>query len=242
MTAEGALEIIPVIDLKNGVVVRAVKGDRAHYRPIATPLARSSDPLEVANGLLSVFLFRSVYVADLDAITGAGDNRAVLASLTRVFAHVDFWIDCGIAQQAAAEDWLADESATLVIGSESQESAALARRFADHPRVALSLDFKDDTFCGPSDLLADPACWPRRVIAMTMRRVGSGEGPDLDLVAALAARAPGRRIYAAGGVRDAADLQALQRAGAAGALVATCLHERRLTGEDIARFCRAAAS
>jgi phosphoribosylformimino-5-aminoimidazole carboxamide ribotide isomerase len=196
----------------------------------------------VADGLLSVFPFRSLYVADLDAITGAGDNRTVLASLTRAFPHVDFWIDCGIALGEAAEDWLANESATLVIGSESQESPALVRRFTDHPRVVLSLDFKDDAFCGPSELLADPACWPRRVIAMTMRRVGSGEGPDLDRVAALAARAPGRRIYAAGGVRDAADLQALQRVGAAGALVATCLHERRLTGDDIAGFCGAAAS
>jgi phosphoribosylformimino-5-aminoimidazole carboxamide ribotide isomerase len=36
-------------------------------------------------------------------------------------------------------------------------------------------------------------------------------------------------IYAGGGVRDDADLRALESAGAAGALVATALHEGRIT-------------
>jgi phosphoribosylformimino-5-aminoimidazole carboxamide ribotide isomerase len=230
------MEIIPVIDLKDGAVVRALKGDRAHYRPITTPLAPTGDPLEVARGLLSVFPFQSLYVADLDAITGSGDNRAVLASLTRAFPHVSFWIDGGIAEPDAAAAWLADETGILVIGSESQKSTALARRFADHPRVVLSLDFRGDAFCGPPELLTDTACWASRIIAMTMGRVGSGEGPDLARVAMLSVRAAGRRIYAAGGVRDAADLEMLKRVGAAGALIATCLHERRLTGDDIARL------
>jgi uncharacterized protein related to proFAR isomerase len=35
-------------------------------------------------------------------------------------------------------------------------------------------------------------------------------------------------------VRDAADLVTLRRAGIAGALVASCLHDGRLTGPDIA--------
>jgi uncharacterized protein related to proFAR isomerase len=35
-------------------------------------------------------------------------------------------------------------------------------------------------------------------------------------------------------VRDRADLVALQRAGIAGALVASCLHDGRLSGPEIA--------
>ena len=46
-----------------------------------------------------------------------------------------------------------------------------------------------------------------------------------ELVAAL----PGVSIYAGGGVRDDPDLRALEAAGAAGALVATALHEGRVT-------------
>ena len=69
---------------------------------------------------------------------------------------------------------------------------------------------------------------------MTLARVGSGAGPDLDRLRSIRDAAPGKKVYAAGGVRDAADLIALKRAGMAGALVASCLHDRRLSGSDIA--------
>jgi phosphoribosylformimino-5-aminoimidazole carboxamide ribotide isomerase len=63
---------------------------------------------------------------------------------------------------------------------------------------------------------------------MTLARVGSGAGPDLERLAALRKAGGDRAIYAAGGVRDAADLAALDRAGIAGALVATALHDGRI--------------
>jgi len=67
-----------------------------------------------------------------------------------------------------------------------------------------------------------------------LARVGSGAGPDLDTLASIRDAAPDRKVYAAGGVRDNADLVTLKRAGIAGALVASCLHDGRLSGSDIA--------
>ena len=67
------------------------------------------------------------------------------------------------------------------------------------------------------------------LLVIDLALVGSGEGPPLAAVAALAAELEGVEIYAGGGVRDDADLRALERAGAAGALVATALHEGRIT-------------
>jgi uncharacterized protein related to proFAR isomerase len=97
----------------------------------------------------------------------------------------------------------------------------------------LSLDFRGDAFQGPEEILAEPGLWPQRVIVMTLARVGSGVGPDLERFAAIRSIAGGREIYAAGGVRDAADLSALKAAGASGALIATALHERRIVGSDL---------
>src|SRR4029453_4474178 len=57
LKADRAVEIIPVVDLKGGAVVRARMGRRAEYRPIETPLAATSDPVNVARGLLSVHAF-----------------------------------------------------------------------------------------------------------------------------------------------------------------------------------------
>jgi uncharacterized protein related to proFAR isomerase len=61
----------------------------------------------------------------------------------------------------------------------------------------------------------------------------------MDTLAAIRNAGARSMIYAAGGVRDAADLAAVRDAGIAGALVASCLHDGRLTGDDIARLTAA---
>ena len=230
----GAMEIIPVLDLKGGVVVRARMGERHLYAPIATPLAATSDPLDVARGLLAVHPFATLYVADLDAIEGRGDNSAALRQIKLGCPGLSLWVDNGIADASAAGRWLDAGLGSLVLGSETQADAALVRGLAADDRIILSLDFRGDEFQGPSEILDEPSAWPARVIAMTLARVGSGAGPDVERLAATQRIAAGRRIYAAGGVRDAADLAALARAGIAGALVATALHDGRLGRAEIA--------
>lgn len=228
------MEIIPVIDLQSGTVVHARMGRRDEYGPIRTTLSATSEPVDVARGLLSVHPFTTLYIADLDAIERRGDNRASLEDLKAAFPHLVLWVDNGVARLAEAEQWLATGLGHLVVGSETQTDAALVRRFTEDRRVVLSLDFRGAAFQGPHELLADTACWPGKVIAMTLARVGSGAGPDLELLARVRDAGAPRMIYAAGGVRDAADLAALERAGIAGTLVASSLHDGRLTGADIA--------
>jgi phosphoribosylformimino-5-aminoimidazole carboxamide ribotide isomerase len=228
------MQIIPVLDLKDGTVVRAQMGERDRYRPIETPLAPSSNPVDVARGLLSVHPFQTLYIADLDAIEGRGDNQAAIGQLRRALPQLSLWVDNGIADRASASAWLASHRDCLVLGSETQREPALVRDLSDHPRVVLSLDFRGAQFAGPTQLLDDPSAWPHRLIVMTLARVGSGAGPDTARIAEIGARAPGRAIYAAGGVRDANDLGVLRQLGVAGALVATSLHDGRLTGADIA--------
>jgi HisA/HisF family protein len=230
------MEIIPVIDVRSGTVVRARMGRRDEYRPISTPLSRTSEPVDVARGLFSIYPFATLYVADLDAIEGRGDNCAALAQLKAAFPDLTLWVDNGIARLAEAERWLGADLGQLVLGSESQADTTLVRRLAEDPRVVLSLDFRGAEFQGPRELLAESACWPARVIAMTLAKVGSGAGPDMDVLAAVRKAAGARMIYAAGGVRDAGDLTALARAGLAGALVASCLHDGRLSGAEIAEL------
>ena len=178
------MEIIPVLDLKGGAVVRARMGQRHLYAPIATPLAATSDPLDVARGLLAVYPFTTLYVADLDAIEGRGDNSAALRQINLGCPGVSLWVDNGIADAAAAARWLDTGLGSLVLGSETQADAALVRSLAADDRIILSLDFRGDAFQGPSTILDAPSAWPARVIAMTLARVGSGAGPDLERLAA----------------------------------------------------------
>lgn len=227
------MEVIPVIDLKNGVVVRALRGNRDAYRPIETPLSTTSDPVDVVRGLLGLHDFRTLYVADLDAIMARGDNFSAIDRVRAAFPKIALWIDNGAADADALDALISRDIGAPVIGSETQRDAALLKRYAN---AVLSLDFRGDEFQGPSAILGQPQLWPQRVIVMTLARVGSSAGPDLDRLAGIRALAGGRMIYAAGGVRDAGDLAALKSAGIAGALVATALHDGRLTGSDMARF------
>jgi HisA/HisF family protein len=230
------MQIIPVLDLKDRVVVRARMGQRDAYRPIETPLSPTSDLVDVARGLLSIYAFKKIYIADLDAIEGRGDNNAALARLGEALPGVELWVDNGIADAGRARDWLGSRTGSLVLGSESQSDSRVIRDLATDPRVVLSLDFRGAAFTGPSALLSEPDGWPRDVIVMTLARVGSGAGPDLARLSEIRARAAQRSIYAAGGVRNAADLAVLNGLGIAGALVATSLHDGRLTGVEIAKL------
>lgn len=227
------MEIIPVIDLKGGQVVRAQMGQRELYRPIETPLAPTSDPLDVTRGLLQAFPFRTLYVADLDAIEGTGNNDAVLARLRDAHPALELWIDNGIADAAVARRFLGVAPGRLILGSEAQRDATLVASLNRDPRVILSLDFRGDAFVGPPSLLGEPDIWPARIIVMTLARVGSSAGPDIARLRDIRARSANAALYAAGGVRNASDLAALKREGIAGALVASSLHAGELTGADL---------
>ena len=232
------MDIIPVIDIKNGQVVHAQGGRRDSYRPIQSPLSPTSEPADVAAGLLRLAPFRHLYIADLDAIEGRSPNDAAIRSIAETVPRAELWVDNGIGDAQAASAWLQRWPHHLVIGSESQRDTATILSLRHEPRVLLSLDFRADTFQGPATLLDDPTLWPRRVIVMTLARVGAAAGPDIERVAAIVARANSRSVFGAGGVRHAADLGALETAAAAGVLVATALHTGALSRAELREFVR----
>jgi phosphoribosylformimino-5-aminoimidazole carboxamide ribotide isomerase len=227
------VQAIPVIDLMHGQVVRARMGDRASYPLLDSPLSPTSDAVDVVRGLLGMFSFPALYVADLDAIQGSGDNSQTLRRIRAEFGQLRMWVDNGVADASTLHAFIGADLGTLVIGSESQRDSKLIAQHRYSMRIVLSLDFRGDAFQGPPEILAEPALWPHRIIVMTLARVGSGAGPDLGRFAAIRSIAGEREIYVAGGVRDASDLLALKAAGAAGALISTALHERRIDAADL---------
>lgn len=232
------MHIIPVIDVRGGVVVAARGGDRDNYRPIETPLAPgTSDPVAVTEGYRTLYPFPRLYMADLDGIAGRPANTGVVERLTHDLPDVELWIDHGANSTPSVAAMLAlDPRAVVVVGSETLGGAgALAEIVREHAgRMALSLDFKGDAFLGPGALLDRPDTWPSRIIVMTLAAVGSDAGPDLARLAQIRGLAgPSREIYAAGGVRHLADCRALAVAGVTGALVASALHAGKLKAGDL---------
>jgi phosphoribosylformimino-5-aminoimidazole carboxamide ribotide isomerase len=238
MVGRTGMEIIPVIDLKSEAVVHARMGQRDFYRPIQTPLARTSEPVDVISGIMAIYPFKTLYIADLDAIGNNGNNLNAILQVKQAFPAIEFWIDCGISDIDNAENWLKRDLGRLVLGSESLVDMTLIHHFAHSLRHVLSLDFRGKTFQGPPALLAKPEWWPQKVIAMTLDRVGSQSGPDFDRLTAVLTAAEASTIYAAGGIRDLNDLVVLKTTGVAGALIASSLHNGQITGADIRTLTR----
>ncbi|WP_428422916.1 HisA/HisF-related TIM barrel protein [Methylibium sp.] len=225
------MHIIPVIDLLGGQVVRAVRGDRQHYRPIESALCHSADPLTVASRLCEHCAIDTLYVADLDALQGRAPQVDTVAALLEARPALQLWLDAGFGGHADAERLLSrlGPSATRVtpvFGSESLRARdELARCFEPPSRALLSLDQRHGMPLDPAGVWDAPALWPQRLIVMTLSRVGSGGGPDLDTLAAVRTRAPQALLIGAGGVRDDGDLAAAEAAGAQAWLIASALHD-----------------
>ena len=230
-----SISIIPVLDLKDGHVVHAKGGKRGAYGPIESPFGGAEDPIAIARGLLQASGADTVYVADLDAIGGSGNNFELCRALADHLHGTTLWIDAGFSDVSDCLFWL-PLGATLVIGSESLEDINpwedIHSTFGKS--VVLSLDFDGDGFRGPGQLQSDPNLWPEKLIVISLPRVGAGSGPDLERLAAVCGHAGDRSVIVGGGVRDAGDLTALARSGASGALVATALHSGAITQKEIA--------
>lgn len=224
------MKLVAVIDLLDGQVVHARRGDRANYAPLNSRLCEGSDPLAVASALTALYPFEAIYVADLNAIERRGDNLRARRSIAQAVHDTELWIDAGISTVDGVDQFRAEGYGSIVIGSESLRDCKLLDqlRYIDEQYV-LSLDFRHSRFLGPAQLHVSADLWPKRVLAMNLDFVGSSMGPDLQLIRMLHDAATSSLIYAAGGLRDEADLDAACQAGASGALLATSLHDGSLS-------------
>jgi HisA/HisF family protein len=229
--------VIPVIDLKGGLIVHARAGARAAYRPIETELGAAGDPVTIARALLAITASPALYIADLDAIAGVGNHFELCRDLAQALPDTALWIDAGFANVTDCAFWL-PLGATLVIGSESLPAIGnwleLHESFGES--LVLSLDFAAGGLRGPTALLSEPKSWPDRIVAMALDRVGTGDGLDVERLETTIRGAGDRAVYAAGGLRAIGDLEAIAAAGASGALVATALHTGAITENEIAAF------
>ena len=228
------MKIIPVIDLKNGVVVHARQGNREHYQPIHTDLCKSPDIFQVIEAFLGVYEFDTFYIADLDAITGQGNHDHLITEVITRFSQITFWIDKGYQRH---DEKVQFPSNTLpVLGSESYRNETVSEIKAYKNNFILSLDYSSSDALGATSLFSDSTFWPENIIIMTLGRVGSNHGPDLDKLTEFRRQYPNKNFIAAGGIRNKQDCELLSKAGILQALVASALHSGTIKRQDIMEF------
>ncbi len=246
------MQVIPVLDIKNRLVVHGVAGERQKYQPIQSKLVDSSKPQDVARAFVSLLGATTVYVADLDAIEKGKLNQRIYEQLSK--AGLRLWLDVGVGDAEKAElvlERCADLAPDIVVGLESLESPAALRelvRIIGREACLFSLDLKNGqplTKIGAWKILTPRqiaeealAAGVRRFIVLDLADVGVGAGTStLDFCRLFYDDHgdTGIELIAGGGVRNFADLECLADAGCCAALVASALHDGRLGSEEIKR-------
>ena len=222
------MKIIPVIDLKDGVVVHAQQGMRTQYQPINTQLCQSSDIYQVIKAFLGVYDFDTIYIADLNAITHQGDHDRLITEVLTSFPNIVFWIDRGYQRFKTYPG-----NHLSVLGTECYTDETVSELKLFNKRFILSLDYSISGELGAKSLFSEPDLWPETIIIMTLNRVGSNEGPDLGKLNGFCRQYPHKHFIAAGGIRNIADLQVLKQVGVQQALIASALHSGAVSRKEI---------
>jgi phosphoribosylformimino-5-aminoimidazole carboxamide ribotide isomerase len=218
------MRCILACDLLGGIVVRGVRGERDRYQPISgySKVVATSVPAEV----ISAMRPRETYIADLDRIMGRGDNMPIIEGLSKITRTM---VDAGATMPEDVAR-LRPASGSVILGTETASLDLI--RECQSPETIVSVDMK-----GGRMMAVDPAL--RRspldvvrllddyaldaIVLLDVARVGSGEGVDFGLIEA-AASASRHEIIAGGGVRDTGDLDRIDAAGGAGAIIASAVH------------------
>lgn len=239
--------IVPVLDVMNGQVVRAVGGRRDEYRPVVSKLTASTDPVEVAKALGEATGASELYIADLDAITGADGSGRVVAELAeRVECRL--FVDLGIRTPDDFASVPRRKNVVPVLGCETlaDPDPALAAGFEFLSDWAFSLDLFQGKLLGNWRAWGDfgvrsaEDVWEMAasaamqmgagtLIVLDLADVGTMGGPSTEYwCKKIRATIPEVEVITGGGVRTWDDVERLGEAGADGVLVASALHEGAL--------------
>lgn len=240
----GPLQLLPAVDVQDGRAVQLVRGDAGSATVFGDPIEAALDWQRQGP--------EWIHLVDLDAASGRGENRAILAEIVGrldVRVQISGGIDDDVSLAAALSTGA--ERANLGTAALNRPTWC-ARVIAEHGElVTIGLDVRGQMLAarGGSDpvgmvdelvnRLDAEGC--ARYVVTDVDRDGMLEGPNLELLRRVCAMTE-RPIVASGGVGRLADLRALQGLvadGVEGAIVGTALHAGRFSLADALVVARA---
>ena len=223
--------VIFVLDILDGQVVHAVKGEREKYGPIHnfSKVCETSDPLEIIDELVP----SEVYIADLDRLGNRGNNDEVVKQIGWKSKTM---LDLGATSMDDVH--LGHELAdSIVIGTETATHDMLENATGFYPRsINVSIDIKGGQILTPEPAFKLP---PIELIQMLngydindliileLSKVGTSSGINTEFLQQMVDHSD-HNILLGGGVKDKDDISLLKDVGLEGVLVATAVHNGAL--------------
>jgi phosphoribosylformimino-5-aminoimidazole carboxamide ribotide isomerase len=241
------MELIPAIDIRGGRCVRLLRGE------FDRETRYELDPRELAREYRAAGA-RWLHIVDLDGARDGSRGNAALIGEIASSAELSIQLGGGIRSEASLVEALACAD-RVVIGSLAvtapETVSGWLERFGAE-RIALGLDVRLDSrgtahvtthgWTADTELTLDDAIARyepkglRHVLCTDVARDGALAGPNLALYRSAQSAWPSIALQASGGIRIAADLEALASTGVAAAISGKALLEKRIRFEEIRPF------
>lgn len=219
--------VVFVLDIFNGKVVHAVKGEREKYRSIHefSSVCSKSEPIGIVNELTP----REVYIADLNRLRGTGNNDEVIK---KVGWKAKSMLDLGALTMDDIH--LGQELAhSVVLGTETATESLLDDACSFYPRsINMSIDLlggkilthEPEFKIPPVKLVKMLNSYDiNDLIILELSKVGTSSGINTKFLKDLVDHS-NHNIILGGGIRNIKEISLLKDIGLEGVLVATSVH------------------
>jgi phosphoribosylformimino-5-aminoimidazole carboxamide ribotide isomerase len=242
------MQLIPAIDLRDGRCVRLLQG-RFDAETVYSP-----DPMKVLEQYAALGA-SLVHVVDLDgARAGSQGNAEAIATLA-ASRRMALQVGGGIRSRDTVRRLIDAGVMRAVVGStavtQPDEVQAWLREFGPEA-IVLAFDVRIDSDNVPRltthgwEQQTSTSLWDavagylphglQHVLCTDVARDGALSGPNLELYREAVRRFPAVAWQASGGVRDPADLHALEEIGVAAAVSGRALLEGRMHRKELQPF------
>ncbi len=229
-----ALELLPAVDVADGVAVRLVQGE-------AGTETGYGDPRDAAQAWVDAGA-EWIHLVDLDAAFGRGSNAEQLAGIVRSL-DVKVELSGGIRDDESLRRALGTGAARVNLGTAALEDPEWTRRaigeFGD--RIAVGLDVRGHTLAARGwtreggdlwevlERLEEDGC--ARYVVTDVTKDGTLRGPNIELLREVCQRTE-KPVVASGGISTLDDIRALAALtgeGVEGAIVGKALYAGQFT-------------
>ena len=232
------LELLPAVDVSNGLAVRLTQGDTNTEESFGSPLDAAQSWINAGA--------EWIHLVDLDAAFERGDNRSVIQDVVAGCSGVRVQLSGGIVDQQSLEAALATGATRVNLATPALADLDWVQKviseFGD--RIAVGLDVRGSTLIGRGsskevgqlgevlEKLEQAGC--ARYIVTDVSKDGMLQGPNLELLRQVLAKTS-RPVVASGGIAsldDISELSQLVSSGLEGAILGKALYAKRFTLEQ----------
>ena len=232
------LELLPAVDVSQGLAVRLTQGDTDTEESFGSPLDAAQTWINAGA--------EWIHLVDLDAAFERGNNRSVIQDVVAGCSGVKVQLSGGIVDQQSLEAALATGATRVNLATTALADLEWVERviseFGD--RIAIGLDVRGSILMGRGsskevgqleevlEKLEQAGC--ARYIVTDVSKDGMLQGPNLELLGQVLA-ITNRPVVASGGIASLDDISALSQlvsSGLEGVILGKALYAKRFTLEQ----------